>query len=104
MLRPLCDALRRTQVGSVADLPEHRFGGDVGDLTRSLVAHCRRGLSSPETEQAQNDWDLRVFGTKTPSPDGSYPGEGGAAPVRCWGRSEEIRVVAPELGLPLVAL
>jgi len=33
VLRPLCDELRRTQVGSVADLPEHRCGGNVGDLT-----------------------------------------------------------------------
>ena len=61
VLRPLCDELRRTQVGSVVDLPE-QTRRQRRDLLRALVAHCRRGLSSPETEQAQDVWDLRVFG------------------------------------------
>src|SRR6478736_1024622 len=61
VLRPLCDELRRTQVGSLADLPE-QTRRQRRDLVRSLVAHCRRGLSSPETEQAEDVWDLRVFG------------------------------------------
>ena len=61
VLRPLCDELRRTQVGSVVDLPE-QSRRQRRDLTRSLVAHRRRGLSSPETEQVQDVWDLRVFG------------------------------------------
>ena len=52
VLWPLCDELRRTQVASIADLPE-QMRRQRRDLLRSLVAHCRRGLSSPETEQAR---------------------------------------------------
>ena len=61
ILRPICDDLRRTQVASIIDLPEqprrHRQY-----LLQSLIAHCRRGLSSPETEQTRDTWDLRIFG------------------------------------------
>lgn len=64
VLRPLCDELRRTQVGSVTDLPE-QTRRQRRYLQQSLVAHCRRGLSSPETEQAKDIWDLRVFGHRS---------------------------------------
>ena len=61
VLRPLCDDLRRTQAGSIAELPapgrrQRRY------LLRSLADHCRLALSSPDAEQGRDIWDLRVFG------------------------------------------
>ena len=61
VLRPLCDDLRRTQATSVVDLPQQPRR-QRRDLLRSLIAHRRRGLSTPETEQERDIWDLRVFG------------------------------------------
>lgn len=61
VLRPLCDDLRRTQVGSITELRE-QTRRQRRDLLRSLLTHRRRGLSTPEAEQAKDVWDLRVFG------------------------------------------
>ena len=62
-LRAVCDDLRRQQVATVDDhvLDGRRDLGFVG-LARSLVAHARRALASPETEVAGDEWDLAVFG------------------------------------------
>ncbi len=62
-LRAVCDDLRRQQVDDVAHytLGDRRDLGFVG-LLRSLVAHARRVLASPETEVAGDEWDLAVFG------------------------------------------
>jgi integrase len=61
VIRPLCDELRRTQVGSITRLPEPTRR-QRRDLLRSLLAHRRRGLTTPEAEQTNDVWDLRVFG------------------------------------------
>ena len=62
-LRAVCDDLRRQQVGSVADyvVPKSSDPGFLG-LTKSLLAHARRALSSPETEVGRDEWDLVLFG------------------------------------------
>jgi len=62
-LRAVCDDLRRQQVATVADhvLDGHHDLGFMG-LARSLIAHARRALASPETEIAGDVWDLAVFG------------------------------------------
>lgn len=62
-LRAVCDDLRRQQVRSIgdyvmADKPSLGFAG----LLRSLAAHARRALASPESEVGADDWDLAVFG------------------------------------------
>ncbi len=61
VLRPVCDDLRRTQAGSVTELPaqgrrQRRY------LVRSLADQCRLAASSPDAEQDKDVWDLRVFG------------------------------------------
>ena len=61
VLRPLCDDLRRTRAGSIADLaPQGRRQRQY--LLRSLADHCRLASSSPDAEQVKDAWDLRVFG------------------------------------------
>ncbi len=61
VLRPLCDELRRTQAGSIAELPP-QSRRQRQYLLRSLADHCRIAMSSPDAEQAKDAWDLRVFG------------------------------------------
>ena len=62
-LRAVCDDLRRQQVD---DIGGHVLNGrgDLGfvGLVRSLRAHARRALVTPETEVAGDEWDLVVFG------------------------------------------
>jgi len=62
-LRAVCDDLRRQQVDDLGDhvLDDRRHLGFVG-LVRSLQAHARRALATPETEVAGDEWDLVVFG------------------------------------------
>ncbi|MCA1691360.1 MAG: hypothetical protein LC733_03835 [Actinobacteria bacterium] len=62
-VRAVCDDLRRQQVDGVADyvLGDRRDLGFVG-LVRSVVAHARRALATPETEVVGDEWDLAVFG------------------------------------------
>jgi integrase len=61
VLRSLCDELRRRQVASVTELPEPARRQNR-HLLKSLTTHYRRALSTPETEQAKDVWDLHVFG------------------------------------------
>jgi site-specific recombinase XerD len=61
VLRPLCDDLRRTQAGSITELPA-RGRRQRRYLLRSLADHCRLAMSSPDAEQEKDAWDLRVFG------------------------------------------
>ncbi len=62
-LRRLCNELRRQQVATLADFvldldPDGTFQA----LCNSVMAHARRALASPESEVAQDEWDLVVFG------------------------------------------
>ncbi|OBS02318.1 hypothetical protein A9W98_15495 [Mycobacterium gordonae] len=65
VLRALCNDVRHRQVSSLT----HYAPGDDRDrdleftgLANCLIGHARRALSSPETEVAQDEWDLTVFG------------------------------------------
>ena len=63
VLRALCNDVRHRQVSSLT----HYDPGDDRDLeftglANCLIGHARRALSSPETEVAQDEWDLTVFG------------------------------------------
>lgn len=62
-LRAVCDDLRRCQVAGIGDyrLDEGRGPGFVG-LVRSIQAHARRALATPETEVVGDEWDLALFG------------------------------------------
>ncbi|MGH9266855.1 MAG: tyrosine-type recombinase/integrase, partial [Acidimicrobiales bacterium] len=62
-LRTVCDDLRRQQVHSIAEFVVGRLGnpGFVG-LARSLAAHARRALATPETEVTADEWDLAILG------------------------------------------
>ena len=63
VLRAFCNDLLGQQVGSIAN---YAVGDGRGlefiGLVNCLIGHARRALSSPETEVAQNEWDLTVFG------------------------------------------
>jgi integrase len=62
-LRMACRALARQQVTSVADCDAGRVrGSTVPHLLRALSRHVRLALADPEAEQAQDIWDLGVFG------------------------------------------
>jgi hypothetical protein len=63
VLRALCNDVRHRQVSSLT----YYAPGDDRDLeftglANCLIGHARRALSSPETEVAQDEWDLTVFG------------------------------------------
>jgi integrase len=63
VLRALCNDVRHRQVSSLT----HYAPGDDRDLeftglANCLIGHARRAVSSPETEVAQDEWDLTVFG------------------------------------------
>ncbi len=62
-LRRLCNQLRGQQVATLADLvldvdPDGTFQA----LCNSVTAHARRALATPESEFAEDEWDLVVFG------------------------------------------
>jgi integrase len=63
VLRAVCNDVRRRQVRSLAD---YRPGDDrdleFTGLANCLIGHARRALSNPETEVAQDEWDLTLFG------------------------------------------
>lgn len=63
VLRAFCNDVRRQQVGSLAD---YTVGDDrdleFTGLANCLIGHAGRVLSTPETEVAQDEWDLTVFG------------------------------------------
>ncbi|GFG62525.1 hypothetical protein MKUB_00150 [Mycobacterium kubicae] len=63
VLRAFCNDLLGQQVGSIADyvIGDGR-GLEFTGLVNCLIGHARRALSSPETEVAQDEWDLAVFG------------------------------------------
>lgn len=63
VLRWVCDELRRQQVSTLADA----VVGPTADSERSgainsMIRHARRGVLSPETEIAKDQWDMTVFG------------------------------------------
>lgn len=63
VLRAFCNDVRRRQVGSLADyIPGDDRDLEFTGLANCLIGHARRALSSPETEVAQDEWDLTVFG------------------------------------------
>ena len=63
VLRALCNDLLRQQVGSIDRLrPGDGRDLEFTGLANCLIGHARRALSSPETEVAQDEWDLTVFG------------------------------------------
>ena len=63
LLRAFCNDLLHQQVGTITDyvIGDGR-GLEFTGLVNSLIGHARRALSSPETEVAQDEWDLTVFG------------------------------------------
>ena len=63
VLRKLCNDIRRQQVSSLTDYVVDA-GRDLEftGLANGLMGHARRALSTPETEVAQDEWDLAVFG------------------------------------------
>jgi integrase len=63
VLRALCNDVRRRQVDSLADyIPGDDRDLEFTGLANCLIGHARRALSTPETEVAQDEWDLTVFG------------------------------------------
>jgi integrase len=62
-LRAVCDALRREQTGSIEVCPADRVAGKPArSLFAALVRDARRALADPGSEQANDVWDLAVFG------------------------------------------
>lgn len=62
-LRALCNDVRRRQLGSLTDyLPDDDRDLEFAGLAHCLIGHARRALSTPETEVAKDDWELKVFG------------------------------------------
>lgn len=62
-LRPLCDTLRRQRVASIAECGDDRFPGKASrSLLRAFVRDVRRALADPGAEQANDTWDLAIFG------------------------------------------
>lgn len=50
-------------MGSLADyIPGDDRDLEFTGLANCLIGHARRALSTPETEVAQDEWDLTVFG------------------------------------------
>jgi integrase len=63
VLRAFCNDLLGQQVGSIADYATGDGRGlEFTGLVNCLIGHARRALSSPETEVAQDEWDLTLFG------------------------------------------
>lgn len=62
-LRAVCDDLRRQQVATIAShCIDPGRGLEFKGLARSLAAHARRALASPEIEVRGDVWDLSLFG------------------------------------------
>lgn len=62
-LRLWCNQLRAQQVGSLGDyVMPASVDPMLQSLCNSVSAHARRALASPETEIANDEWDLVVFG------------------------------------------
>ncbi len=62
-LRRWCNELRAQQVLTLADYVMDAVRDPTfQSLCNSVSAHARRALASPETEIANNEWDLVVFG------------------------------------------
>lgn len=60
-LARVCDAARRAEVASLADLPEPACQEDR-HLLRALTRHVRLAAADPETEAGKDTWELAVFG------------------------------------------
>jgi integrase len=62
-LRVLCDAVRRQQILSIeAGEVELVLTRPVRSLLNAVTRHVRRALADPASEQAQDTWDLAIFG------------------------------------------
>ncbi|CQD22287.1 site-specific recombinase XerD [Mycobacterium europaeum] len=63
VMRAFCNDLLGQQVRSIADYAVGDGRGlEFTGLVNCLIGHARRALSTPETEVAQDEWDLTVFG------------------------------------------
>jgi integrase len=63
VMRAFCNDLLGQQVRSIADYAVGDGRGlEFSGLVNCLIGHARRALSTPETEVAQDEWDLTVFG------------------------------------------
>ena len=63
VLRAFCNELLAQQVESITDsVIAAGRGLEFTGLVNCLIGHARRALSNPETEVAQDEWDLAVFG------------------------------------------
>jgi hypothetical protein len=63
VLRALCNDVRARQVASLTDyIPGDDRDLEFTGLANCLIGHAQRALSTPETEVAQDEWDLTVFG------------------------------------------
>ena len=63
ILRSVCNDVRSQQVSSLAALaiPASR-GKGYESVVNTLITHARRGMSGPETETAEDTWDMALFG------------------------------------------
>jgi integrase len=62
-LRAVCDTFRRDQLTSIVSCHADRVPGKPArSLLRALVREVHRALADPGTEQANDTWDLGVFG------------------------------------------
>jgi integrase len=62
-LRAVCDTLRRRQVTAIEACPAELVAGKPArQLLRALAGHVRQALADPLSEQANDTWDLAVFG------------------------------------------
>ena len=63
VLRSICNDARSQQVSSLAALaiPASR-GKGYESVVNTLIMHARRGMSGPETETAEDIWDMALFG------------------------------------------
>jgi integrase len=59
MLRAICDDMRRQQVATIADFAP---GNVQRPVVGSFLMHLRRAAATPETEKADDVWDLALFG------------------------------------------
>jgi hypothetical protein len=63
VLRALSNDVRARQVASQTDyIPCDDRDLEFTGLANCLMGHAQRALSTPETEVAQDEWDLTVFG------------------------------------------
>jgi integrase len=61
-LRMACRALAAQQVTSIGECDTSIVRGNAGPLLRALARHVWLALASPQAEQAEDLWDLAVFG------------------------------------------